>query len=748
MPVAKVAVSAATYWLDRLYDYNIPENLCSAIKIGVRVLIPFGKGSRNCEGIVLGIEKSSTYPKLKNIYSVVDPEPVLENELLSLAVWMHNRYFCTVYEAAKTMLPSGMWVGNDGTTRSQDLLQEYVALDIDAEDANQLIPELRKRARMQAELLSVLLETGDLPVSELLHFTGASKASLKGLESKGIVFFYKKHVLRKQHIDTKKCRTIPMMTSEQQAVFKNLQKEACNGGRISLLHGITGSGKTIIYLHLIQWILEQGKGSIILVPEIALTQPMLKEFTSYFGKQVAILHSRLSTGERYDEWKRIKSGKAKVVLGTRSAVFAPVQNLGLLIIDEEQEESYISQNSPRYNAIEIAQYRSKKNGALLLLGTATPNITSMYYAQEGHFSYYRLKKRYNQKELPEVRIVDMKEELKKGNGSDLSTLLCHEIDKNLQKGEQSILFLNRRGTNKLVTCESCGFVYSCPRCSVALTYHGNIHRLICHRCGYSQPICETCPECGGILHYIGTGTQKVVQEIHERFPHVEVLRMDTDTVRKAGSHEAILDRFVEEKVPILVGTQMVTKGFNFGNVTLVGVLSADQSLFSGDYRAGERTFSLITQVIGRSGRGNLEGRAIVQTYHPDNEIIKLSAEQNYLEFYKMEIALRKIQNAPPFTHFLSITVSGEKERQVISCVNYVKKYLEYHLEGVTSVQILGPVPLFVVKVNNRYRYRVNISCSIMQSQNVRARIAEVILKCYSLKEFRNLSIYGENNPLE
>lgn len=748
MPVAKVAVSAATYWLDKLYDYNIPENLNDAVKIGVRVLISFGRGAKRCEGIVLGIENSSAYPKLKDIKAVVDVEPVLERELLSLAVWMHNRYFCTVYEAAKAMLPSGMWVGKDGSTRTKDLLQEYVALDMNAEEANRLLPDLRKKAKAQAELLSVLLETGDVSVTELLHFTGCAKASLVGLKEKGIVYFYKQHVLRKQHVLKENRKPIPAMTQEQETIFKKLKQDSCCGGHISLLHGVTGSGKTVLYLHLIQWMLEKGKSSIVLVPEIALTQPMLKAFISYFGEQVAILHSRLSTGERYDEWKRVKNGSAKIILGTRSAVFAPAQNLGLLIIDEEQEESYISQNSPRYNSHEIAQYRSAKNKALLLLGTATPNVSSMYKAQIGRYSYYNLPNRYNKRELPKVNIVDMKEELKKGNGSDFSTLLRSELEKNIRKGEQSILFLNRRGTNKLVTCEACGFVYECPRCSVALTYHSNEQRLICHRCGYSRPIQGACPDCGGILHFVGAGTQKVVEELNEMFPDTELLRMDTDTVRKAGSHEAIINRFVEEKVPILVGTQMVTKGFNFGNVTLVGVLSADQSLYAGDYRAGERTFSLLTQVIGRSGRGNLTGRAIVQTYHPDNEIIKLSAEQNYAEFYQMEIALRKIQNAPPFTLLLSITVSGENERQVISCVNYVKKYLNLRLKNQNSTQILGPIPLFVVKVNNRFRYRVNISCEAEQGQSVRSLMAEVILKCYSLKEFRNLSIYGENNPLE
>ena len=480
------------------------------------------------------------------------------------------------------------------------------------------------------------------------------------------------------------------------------------------------------------------------MPEIALTPQMLQTFSSHFGDEVAVLHSSLSVGERYDEWKRIKTGRARLVIGTRSAVFAPVEDLGLIIIDEEQEETYRSENAPRYHARDVAKFRCAKADCLLLLASATPELVSRYQAQIGRYAYFRLDSRYNARELPSVRIVDMKQELRSGNAGCISSFLRQELQKNLDAGEQSILFLNRRGTHKLISCGECGYTYRCPRCSVSLTYHSQNRRLMCHYCGYSRRVDERCPDCGGKLKYVGAGTQLVVEELESLFPGREVLRMDTDSVTPVGSHEQLFERFRSENIPFLVGTQMVTKGLNFENVTLVGVLSADQSLYAGDYRAGERTFSLITQVVGRSGRGSKPGRAVIQTLTPDNETVQLGAKQDYDAFFESELQLRKLQNAPPFSDLLAVTLSGPDEDKVLEAGGFVRHRLE-ELIGTRDAVFLGPAPLSVVKVMNRYRYRVHIHCRAGAA--IRGYLAQTVIEANTDKRFRGVSVFAENDPV-
>jgi primosomal protein N' (replication factor Y) len=482
------------------------------------------------------------------------------------------------------------------------------------------------------------------------------------------------------------------------------------------------------------------------VPEIALTPQMLHTFSSHFGDEVAVLHSSLSVGERYDEWRRVRAGKARLVIGTRSAVFAPCRDLGLIIIDEEQEETYKSENSPRYNARDIAKFRCARANCLLLLGSATPDIVSRYAAETGRYSYFRLENRFNEQELPAVRIVDMKQELRRGNGGSISAALRDELAANIERGEQSILFINRRGAHKLVSCGSCGYTYRCPRCSVSLTYHSARNRLICHYCGYSRRVDDSCPECGGILKYIGVGTQMVETELHELFPQIEVMRMDTDTVTPAGSHDALFTRFREENIPVMVGTQMVTKGLNFENVTLVGVISADQSLYAGDYRAGERTFSLITQVVGRSGRGEKPGRAVIQTYTPDNETIRQAARQDYDAFYASELELRRLQNAPPFRDILTLTASGADERMVLQACRFARDRLTGLLDARDGAVLLGPTPMAVVRVNNRYRYRVIVNGK--NNAALRAALSQTVCECNTDKRFRGVSVFADNDPLD
>ena len=538
---------------------------------------------------------------------------------------------------------------------------------------------------------------------------------------------------------------MPVLNDEQQSAFEGLDMLASSGkAAVSLLEGVTGSGKTSVYIRLIDAVLKRGKSAILLVPEIALTPQMLYTFSSYFGDDIAVLHSSLSPGERYDEWKRLKTGRAHVAIGTRSAVFAPVDNLGILIIDEEQEDTYRSENNPRYDARDVAKYRCFKNSCLLVLGSATPDLVTRYCAERGRYSRFVLRRRYNEMKLPEVKIIDLKNELRRGNEGSISVPLRTELLENLERGEQSILFLNRRGAHKLVTCGECGFVYKCPHCSVSLTYHSVNRRLICHYCGYTRRVDEACPDCGGILKYIGAGTQLVEEELHSLFPGTEILRMDADVLSGSVTHEQVFERFRAENIPIMIGTQMVTKGLNFENVTLVGVLSADQSLYSGDFRAAERTFSLITQVIGRSGRGQKAGRAVIQTFTPSSEVIRQAARQDYDAFYQSEIILRKLQDSPPFSDLLSVTASGAEERAVVDACRFVKNRLCFLLGQKEKTEFLGPTPLTVVRVNNRFRYRIIIKCR--SDSAIRNAVSGVITECSTDKRFRGISFYADNDP--
>jgi len=744
--IAKIAVSAATYWIDRPYDYLVPEDMRALISPGMRVLVPFARGNRSCEGLVLALSEHSEYEKLKCIISILDKEPVLSQELIKLALFMRDRFFCTVYDAAKAMLPVGLWFDSEGRRRVNDKMLEMARLAVSTEEAAAAVAAKRGRSPQQANILEQLCAFEALPVRDMLSFTGASRVSLKALVSAGYVELYSRETYRRPEVFTGETEPLPILNDEQRAAFEGLSALNDKGAGAALLFGVTGSGKTSVYIHLIARQLAAGRGVLLLVPEIALTPQMLHTFSSHFGDEIAVLHSSLSVGERYDEWKRIKAGKAHVVIGTRSAVFAPVDKLSLIIIDEEQEETYKSENSPRYNARDVAKFRCVKQNAMLLLGSATPDICSMYNALSGKYSLFTLSQRYNDMELPQVEIVDMKRELRRGNGSDISGTLRDRLMENIDRGEQSILFINRRGANKLVSCGECGFTYKCPRCSVSLTYHSKRRRLMCHYCGHSRTVEEYCPDCGGMLRYIGTGTQNVEQQVKELFPDTEVLRVDSDTVTPAGDHEKLFERFRNEHIPVMVGTQMVTKGLNFENVTLVGVVDADQSLYAGSHRAGERSFSMITQVIGRSGRGEKPGRAVIQTYTPNNETIAQAAKQDYMEFYNSEIELRRIQNAPPFSDIFSITATGVDEEAVLRACNKIRDMLMPLGRQRPDVRILGPVPLPVVKVNNRFRYRVYICCKA--DAQIRGCISGTLTGFYSEKNFRGVSVFADFDPAE
>lgn len=813
--VAKVAVSAATYWIDKPYDYLVPQELAEKALPGARVMVPFSRGNRPAEGIILAVSDSGDREKLKFIADVLDDEPVLSDEMLKLALWMRERFFCTVYDAVKAMLPAGLWfdlsavcrladgidreaafeaagrskkqirllealfaaggsrdigelelafgdediaptirslsekgiitADNVSTRRVADKTAGFAVLAVPTEDALFAAAGKKRSAPSQAAILELLAGYGGASLKDIRSMTGAATQTIKRLENDGLITIEQMEVFRRPDYSRGGDAPPPVLNPEQQAAFEGILARAETGkASASLLYGITGSGKTAVYIKLIYELLERRKNAILLVPEIALTPQMLKTFSSHFGSSIAVMHSSLSMGERYDEWKRIRRGEARVVIGTRSAVFAPVSDLGMIIIDEEQEETYKSENSPRYHARDVAKYRCAKAGAALLLGSATPNVESTYHAHSGRYGLFTLPARYNRLELPRVEIVDMKKELRSGNGGALSSALIKELSVNLERGEQSILFLNRRGANKLIACGECGYIFRCPRCSVNLTYHSANRRLMCHYCGYSLPLGGSCPDCGGTLSYVGAGTQKVEEELGRVFPNVPVLRMDADTVSRSGSHDALLSRFRQEEFPIMVGTQMVTKGLDFPKVTLVGVVSADQSLYSGDWRASERTFSLITQVIGRSGRGTGQGRAVIQTFTPKNQVILQAAAQDYDSFYKSELEMRRLQWCPPFSDLFTLTATGQDEESVLRCLTAARDILKKELRANGSARILGPAPLPVVKVNNRYRYRLTIAAG--DTKELRQLISSVIIHCSKDKEFRGVSVFGDINP--
>ena len=633
----------------------------------------------------------------------------------------------------------------DFLRKTQDKSEKIATLAQSPEETMAYAASRPKSAAMQRQVLELLCSVGSVAVKDLCYFTGASTATVNRLEKLGYLTLSQRPVLRCREIRPAKLSGPLVLNEEQQACFEGLASQmAQKEPGVALLYGVTGSGKTSVYIRLIQTCLASGKSAMLLVPEIALTPQLLGILAAYFGTQVAVLHSSLSAAERYDQWKRVKSGDARVVVGTRSAVFAPCTP-GLLILDEEQEHSYKSESSPRYDAKEVAIWRGAREGALVVLGSATPSIESMYRAKTGLYRLYTLRQRYNGRPLPEVEIVDMREELKLGNDTSLSIPLRQRILETRQAGKQTILLLNRRGNSRALVCIDCRQTPECPRCSVHLTYHSANSRLMCHYCGFSMAAPARCPACGGPLKAIGTGTQKVQQELAALFPDMETSRMDADTVSAVNTHEKILEHFQKENVPVLLGTQMVAKGLNLPNVTLVGVLDGDLSLYSGGFRAGETTFNMLTQVVGRAGRGDSAGRAVIQTLQPTHQVIGLAAKQDYDGFYDLEIRLRQAQAAPPFGDFALVTFSGQEEGQVLRGAAVFRDSLNAWLRQVPEEKcgVLGPAPCVVPKVNYNYRYQLTLRCHM--TRPLRQLLAALLRKFSQDKANRGVNAYIDVN---
>ena len=809
LTVAKVAVENTAYSFDMLFDYSVPDYLCSEICAGKRVLVPFGTSSKKRVGIIFSVNKVEKTEKiLKKIDSILDDEPLLTYEMLKTANFVRERCFCTYFEACKMFLPLGFsmsvsvlyavnseyageiaddkekavfdylkdknsYVKSDAISKSCSLTKIDEILDtmvskgillrnVDAQrrtsDATVKMVRLKvcidddlsefgKITAKQKEVIKVLTDVGMASVKEICYFTGFTSAVVSALESKGIVEIFDSEVYRSPYsdVDDPECDEI-VLSKEQNNAFEglvSLYKE--NTAKGALLYGVTGSGKTQVYLKLIDKALKDDRGIIVMIPEISLTPQLLSIFYERYGSKVAVLHSALSLGQRLDEWKRIKRGDAQIVVGTRSAVFAPFDKIGLIIIDEEQEHTYKSEMSPRYHAREVASYRIGCHNGLLLLSSATPSIDTYTKAQNGLYSLFKLKNRYGNAILPAVETIDTTYQ------SDMvlenvSKKLADEIKSTIDNGKQCILLLNRRGYNTYVSCTECGTVATCPNCSISMTYHIKNGRLMCHYCGYSVPYTKQCSNCNNnTLKFVGAGTQKLEEELKLIVPDARILRMDTDTTNSRYSYEENFNSFGKGEYDILVGTQMVAKGLNFENVTLVGVLSVDQMLFNDDYKSGERAFDLITQVVGRSGRGKSPGKAYIQTAFSDSEIICLAKEQDYESFYDIEINMRKQMVYPPYCDLCVIGFSSEKDYSVnVSANEFLNALKKIHTEQYPDLKIivLGPVAPRVSKVGGKYRSRIIIKCR--NDKRFRQMISN-LLKDFD-KNKNNINVYVDINP--
>ena len=736
--IATVAVENTFFSALSDYDYYIPEELKEAITEGTRVKVPFGKGNALRNGVVIKIFEAIN-TGLKDIKAVDKNASVLDREMVELALWLKERCFCTTYDCLRQMLPRGI---DKVGSKSEKMMR---LADENADIAQKLTPK-------QQSVVNLLSDVGTAEVNEICEFCSVGKSVLDNLVKYGICEYYKKEVFRNPYgnADSLVDRKDIVLSAEQEKAFSTYSDMLKNGGGTGLLYGVTGSGKTQVYLKLIDEAVDMGKDVIVMVPEISLTPQALSIFHKRYGKKVAVFHSGLSLGERNDEYKRADCGEAKIVIGTRSAVFAPLHNLGLIVIDEEQEHTYKSERTPKYNAADAANFRCKYNKALLLLTSATPSVESYSAAVNGKYKLCELKERYGKSTLPQVITVDMKAEIKGGNKTPVSNTLKNLLEETLEKKKQAILLINRRGYNTFIACNDCGHVITCPNCSISLTYHSYNNSLMCHYCGYSKPLDNVCTECGSKnIRYSGYGTQRIEDEIERLFPQARIIRMDADTTSAKFSHQRIFDAFSNGDYDILIGTQMVAKGLDFPNVELVGVVNADNSLYDENYTANERSFDLITQVVGRSGRRNASGKAVIQTINPNNEIIEFASRQDYKAFYDSEINLRKLLTYPPFCDIYSVSFTSEDENKSALCA---KEFFDIFVElNKTEYKnekfiVLGPSPAKISKISNNYRHRLAIKCK--NSKSVRRMLNDILQKIAKMKEYKEVTVGIDLNPYD
>ncbi|MTI47728.1 primosomal protein N' [Sporosalibacterium faouarense] len=819
---AEIIVDNRSRNTDMCYTYLVPDEYKSEIQIGMRVLVPFGRGDRLLEGVVVYLKENSDLDisKLKYVDSIIDVKPIISKEMLDLAIWMKEKYLAQYIDVFRTVMPSGItnkvkkylkltekgtvnklhleqmenekrimdylkekgdshvkevrnkldlrnihkhvtYLEGNGYITTYDRIesnvnkkyQKVVFRNFDEDDTSNIVESMSNRAHKQKEVLEYISGLDQIVLSKLLKEMSTTRGTVNALEKKGYIKIVDEEIRRNPiSKEIAKYHKITLTPQQKNCVDTIYDYSSNNINNKFLIHGITGSGKTEVYLQLIEKMLKDKKQSIVLVPEISLTPQTVERFVGRFGDRVAILHSRLSLGERFDEWQKIKNEEVDIVVGARSAVFAPFSRLGLIIIDEEHENSYKSSMNPKYNTIEVAEKRCEIENASLLLGSATPSVETYYRAIQGDIHLLTLSNRANNKELPPIEVVDMKDELDRGNKSIFSISLYKSIKENLARKKQTILFLNRRGFSSFVSCRKCGYVVKCKHCDISLTYHSSKHLLICHYCGLSIKPPTVCPDCGSkYIKYFGVGTQKVEELVRKNFPEARVARMDVDTTSRKGSHEKILDGVKEGKVDILIGTQMISKGLDFPNVTLVGIIAADMSLNLPDFKASERTFQLITQVGGRAGRGAHEGKVILQTYEPDHYSIEAAREHDFISFYDKEILLRETFNYPPYSNIINITIIGKNEREVSIAAGKLSNDIMNKIRK-TNIKfskdnLMGPNPAPIAKIKSNYRWQVVIKSEDFEMDKIKGIIEEICLTDMNKVKYGNIRFSIDINPI-
>ena len=809
---AEVAVEGLAYHFDAVYSYIIPLDLEKRAMAGCRVMVPFGNGNRKKQGLILSVKpllESENRTRLKSLIDVLDKEPLFDDEMLSLVFWLKETTFCTLFEAAKAMLPAGIglsyvvsYMANniseseiskfdidemriynylkdkckyvkkekiisdlgldsdcklfdrlvkngvlltnvDAKRKTGDLTVKNVRLAIDETRGEAILGTLTAK---QKSVVRLLLDIGGASVKEVCYFTGVTPAVINAVVKKGNAELYDSEIYRKPGYEKSKEKApSPILTDSQNRAYTQLLDKYRSGkGSAALLFGVTGSGKTQVFLKLIEEVVNDGRGVIVMVPEIALTPQTLGIFYSHFGDKVAVFHSALSAGERIDEWKRVKSGEAKIAIGTRSAVFAPFSDLGLIVIDEEQEHTYKSEMTPRYHARDVARFRCANKNALLLLSSATPSVESYKNAVDGKYAFIKLTERYGKAVLPDVVTVDITD-----TKGAISNELYSALEECLNDNKQAILLMNRRGFNTFASCGACKTVLTCPNCSISLTYHSANNRLMCHYCGHSQVFTDTCPECHEkSVRYLGFGTQRIEEELHNVFPKAKILRMDADTTMARYSYQDKLTAFAKGEYDILLGTQMVAKGLDFPKVTLVGVISIDHQLYNDDFRSSEKAFDLLTQVVGRSGRGDYKGRAYIQTLLPDNDIIELAAQQDYESFFKTEEIIRKSMVYPPFCDICRLTFVSEQFNHSVAGAKAFFEMIKSAVTGEYSdvkVSLLGPLQPRVSKISNKYRNVIIIKCK--NNRRFREMMSKLLKEYMKNSKYSAANVTLDMNPL-
>ena len=736
----EIIINTVARALNKTFDYRVPKELEKDIMIGSRVFVPFGNGNKVAEGYVIQIKNTSEFAN-KDIIKLEDS--ILTKENIELAKLMAMKYFCNVSDCIRLMLPPGN-SNKDIEKRVKEKTIRKVYLNLSKEEIKENIDSKKIKSEKQIKLLNYLFENNGIGIKTLEENTCISKAIMKTLEKNGFIKFEEERINRNpfKNKNIQKDKKL-VLNKEQKEIYNQIEFMLENNEFAEfLLYGITGAGKTEVYLQVIEKVLKLGKRAIVLVPEISLTPQMVDRFLARFGDCIAVLHSKLSNGERFDEWSKIQNGDAKIIIGARSAIFAPVKDLGVIIVDEEHDSSYKSDSTPRYDAKDLARYICKKSEIPLILGSATPDICDYYKAKKNEKELVVLTKRANSASLPNVEIIDLRNELAEGNRSMISYRLHEEIIENKKRNKQTILFLNRRGYSTFIMCRDCGYTVKCKNCNIAMTYHLYENKLKCHYCGYEKQAVKVCPECNSKnIKYFGTGTQKLENEIKKLFPDMSTIRMDIDTVSKKNSHEEILNKFKNENIDILIGTQMIVKGHHFPNVTLVGIIAADTSLNMGDYRAAEKTFQTITQVAGRAGRDKEQGKVILQTYNPDNYSIICGQKQDYELFFSQEIMLRKRLNYPPFCDIITIKFQSTNEEEIKKVSEYIYKLLQK--QNFLNCNIYKPVPSPIDKINNQYRWRIIIKCIVTKTM---INGINNILKQFYETKWKNTNIIVDINP--